>query len=56
MKEVKINGFTYYWNEGKLFEDATCTNEINQKFMTSNEKMQLEVWVKYDGKPMWSFN
>ena len=56
MKQVKINGFIYYWDGSKLWLEQEKINEVPQKHMTANEKMQLETWVKYDGKPMWSFD
>lgn len=57
MKPVKINGYTYYYNEvsGKLFIDEESTVEVEMKFLTPNEKMQLETYTKYNGVPMYSY-
>lgn len=57
MKEVKINGFSYWYEEtpGKLWEDKAKTNEVPQNHMTKNEKDQLELWTNYNGIPMISY-
>lgn len=57
MKEVKVNGYSYWYQEntGKIFLDREGKSEIDKKYWTANEKEQLETWVKYNGKPMWSY-
>ena len=54
MKKIFINGFEYQYNtsNSKLFLDGS---KVEQRYLTPNEKEQLNTWVNYNGTPMYSF-
>lgn len=60
MKEVKINGFVWYYDAPtkRLYEvnDKASNKYTELRFLTENEKEQLNMWLYYNGVPMISFN
>lgn len=48
IKEVKINGYTYYWQDNVLYEDKALTNVVPLNHMTENEKKQLHNQLHYN--------
>jgi hypothetical protein len=51
-----INGYAYWYNEitNKLFLDESGKQEIDRKFLTKNERLQLDNAINYK-QPMISF-
>lgn len=58
MVEVWINGFKYFADDRSqtlyLNENKQGGN-TSYRYLTANERMQLETWTQYNGKPMLSF-
>jgi hypothetical protein len=56
MKKIMINGYAYWYNEitNKLFLDESGKQEIDRKFLTKNERLQLDNAINYK-QPMISF-
>lgn len=47
-KIIKINGYDYFYNDGKLYADEKCLNEIDiYKQLTKNEREQFQNNLKY---------
>lgn len=57
LEKVKINGYEYWvsLSKRKLYLCESGEGETDFKFLTRNERNQMEMWLFYAGKPMINF-
>lgn len=58
MEKVMINGFEYFVcsADKMLYLDKDKKSGTPLKFLTPNENKQINDWIFYGGKPMYSFS